>query len=55
DGTFKLLLTFNESYPNKPATVPKYAPSERLCEWRALLQNCWSPTHNVAVVLMSIQ
>ncbi|KAF8497514.1 ubiquitin-conjugating enzyme/RWD-like protein [Russula emetica] len=48
DGTFKLLLTFDESYPNKPPTVKflsrMFHPNNR-----------WSPTYDVAAILTSIQ
>jgi hypothetical protein len=38
DGTLKLVLTFDESYPNEPATVVEYAKGE-LCFND--LQNRW--------------
>lgn len=61
DGTFKLLLTFDESYPNKPPTVkflsrmfhPNVYNNGELC--LDILQNRWSPTYDVAAILTSIQ
>ncbi|KAN0128160.1 putative RAD6-E2 ubiquitin-conjugating enzyme [Lactarius tabidus] len=61
DGTFKLLLTFDKSYSNKPPTVnflsrmfhPNvYANGELGLD---ILQNRWSPTYDVAAILTSIQ
>jgi ubiquitin-conjugating enzyme E2 A len=61
DGTFKLLLQFDESYPNKPPTVkflsrmfhPNVYANGELC--LDILQNRWSPTYDVAAILTSIQ
>lgn len=61
DGTFKLLLTFDESYPNRPPTVkflskmfhPNVYANGELC--LDILQNRWSPTYDVAAILTSIQ
>lgn len=61
DGMFKLLLTFDESYPNKPPTVkflsrmfhPNVYANGELC--LDILQNRWSPTYDVAAILTSIQ
>ncbi|TIA88899.1 hypothetical protein E3P99_02345 [Wallemia hederae] len=61
DGTFRLLLTFDEQYPNKPPTVkftskmfhPNVYANGELC--LDILQNRWSPTYDVAAVLTSIQ
>jgi ubiquitin-conjugating enzyme E2 A len=61
DGTFKLLLHFDESYPNKPPTVkflsrmfhPNVYANGELC--LDILQNRWSPTYDVAAILTSIQ
>ena len=61
DGTFKLTLTFDESYPNKPPTVkflsrmfhPNVYANGELC--LDILQNRWSPTYDVAAILTSIQ
>ncbi|KAI0239330.1 Ubiquitin-conjugating enzyme E2 2 [Massospora cicadina] len=61
DGTFKLVLQFDETYPNKPPTVkftskmfhPNVYASGELC--LDILQNRWSPTYDVAAILTSIQ
>ncbi|KAF8727566.1 hypothetical protein AX14_007274 [Amanita brunnescens Koide BX004] len=61
DGTFKLTLQFDESYPNKPPTVkflsrmfhPNVYANGELC--LDILQNRWSPTYDVAAILTSIQ
>ncbi|TIA71137.1 hypothetical protein E3P92_02778 [Wallemia ichthyophaga] len=61
DGTFRLLLTFDEQYPNKPPSVkflskmfhPNVYANGELC--LDILQNRWSPTYDVAAVLTSIQ
>jgi ubiquitin-conjugating enzyme E2 A len=61
DGTFKLVLNFDESYPNKPPNVkfvstmfhPNVYNSGDLC--LDILQNRWSPTYDVAALLTSIQ
>ncbi|KAI3613999.1 ubiquitin-conjugating enzyme e2 [Moniliophthora roreri] len=61
DGTFKLTLSFDESYPNKPPTVkflsrmfhPNVYANGELC--LDILQNRWSPTYDVAAILTSIQ
>ena len=61
DGTFKLILTFDESYPTKPPTVkflsrmfhPNVYANGELC--LDILQNRWSPTYDVAAILTSIQ
>ena len=61
DGTFKLLLTFTEDYPNKPPTVkflsrmfhPNIYANGELC--LDILQNRWSPTYDVTAILTSIQ
>lgn len=61
DGTFKLLLTFDESYPNKPPSVkflsrmfhPNVYASGDLC--LDILQNRWSPTYDVSAILTSVQ
>ncbi|KAF9954461.1 Ubiquitin-conjugating enzyme E2 2, partial [Modicella reniformis] len=61
DGTFKLLLQFDETYPNKPPTVkfvskmfhPNVYANGELC--LDILQNRWSPTYDVAAILTSIQ
>ena len=56
-----MLLTFDESYPNKPPTVkflsrmfhPNVYANGELC--LDILQNRWSPTYDVAAILTSIQ
>ncbi|CED82746.1 ubiquitin-conjugating enzyme [Phaffia rhodozyma] len=61
DGTFRLILSFEESYPNKPPTVkflskmfhPNVYANGELC--LDILQNRWSPTYDVAAILTSIQ
>lgn len=61
DGTFKLLMTFDESYPNKPPSVkflsrmfhPNVYASGELC--LDILQNRWSPTYDVSAILTSVQ
>ncbi|KAH8924267.1 ubiquitin-conjugating enzyme [Atractiella rhizophila] len=61
DGTFRLLLTFDESYPNKPPSVrfvskmfhPNVYGDGNLC--LDILQNRWSPTYDVSAILTSIQ
>ncbi|KAG2178064.1 hypothetical protein INT43_003317 [Umbelopsis isabellina] len=61
DGTFKLVLQFDETYPNKPPSVkfvskmfhPNVYANGELC--LDILQNRWSPTYDVAAILTSIQ
>ena len=61
DGTFRLVLRFDESYPNKPPSVkfiskmfhPNVYPDGQLC--LDILQNRWSPTYDVSSILTSIQ
>ncbi|KAJ3329892.1 Ubiquitin-conjugating enzyme E2 2 [Blyttiomyces sp. JEL0837] len=61
DGTFKLVLTFDESYPTKPPHVrfiskmfhPNVYANGDLC--LDILQNRWSPTYDAAAILTSIQ
>lgn len=60
-GTFKLLLTFTEEYPNKPPTVvfesemfhPNVYGDGNIC--LDILQNQWSPIYDIAAILTSIQ
>lgn len=61
DGTFRLVMQFEEQYPNKPPTVkfiskmfhPNVYGTGELC--LDILQNRWSPTYDVAAILTSIQ
>ena len=61
DGTFRLVMNFEEQYPNKPPAVkfisqmfhPNVYATGELC--LDILQNRWSPTYDVAAVLTSIQ
>lgn len=61
DGTFRLVMQFEESYPNKPPGVkfvssmfhPNVYNTGELC--LDILQNRWSPTYDVAAILTSIQ
>jgi ubiquitin-conjugating enzyme E2 A len=61
DGTFRLLLTFNENYPNSAPTVkfiskifhPNVYANGELC--LDILQNRWSPTYDVVAILTSVQ
>ncbi|KAJ1679496.1 Ubiquitin-conjugating enzyme E2 2 [Spiromyces aspiralis] len=61
DGTFKLVLEFDETYPTKPPSVkfvsPIYHPNVYgtgdIC--LDILQNRWSPTYDVAAILTSVQ
>ncbi len=61
DGIFKLVLVFDESYPNKPPTVrfltpifhPNVYADGGLC--LDILQNRWSPTYDVSAILTSVQ
>ncbi|KAJ2161553.1 Ubiquitin-conjugating enzyme E2 2 [Coemansia sp. RSA 552] len=61
DGTFKLVMQFEETYPNKPPQVkfiskmfhPNVYKNGELC--LDILQNRWSPTYDVAAILTSIQ
>lgn len=61
DGTFRLVMQFEEQYPNKPPSVkfisqmfhPNVYATGELC--LDILQNRWSPTYDVAAILTSIQ
>ncbi|AOW07752.1 ubiquitin-conjugating enzyme E2 2 [Yarrowia lipolytica] len=61
DGTFRMVLQFDEQYPNKPPAVkfvsqmfhPNVYSSGELC--LDILQNRWSPTYDVAAILTSVQ
>lgn len=61
DGTFHLMLTFSEDYPNKPPIVkfvskmfhPNVYNDGSIC--LDILQARWSPTYDVAAILTSIQ
>jgi ubiquitin-conjugating enzyme E2 A len=58
---FRLVMQFEEQYPNKPPAVkfisqmfhPNVYATGELC--LDILQNRWSPTYDVAAVLTSIQ
>lgn len=60
-GTFKLSISFNEDYPNKPPKVkfltkmfhPNIYNDGQIC--LDILQNQWSPIYDVAAILTSIQ
>jgi len=60
-GTFKLELSFNEDYPNKPPSVkfvtklfhPNVYANGAIC--LDILQNQWSPIYDIAAILTSIQ
>lgn len=61
DGTFRLVMHFEEAYPNKPPGVkfisqmfhPNVYGTGELC--LDILQNRWSPTYDVAAILTSVQ
>lgn len=61
DGTFRLVMHFEEQYPNRPPGVkfisqmfhPNVYGTGELC--LDILQNRWSPTYDVAAILTSIQ
>jgi len=61
DGTFRLVIQFDEQYPNKPPSVkfisdmfhPNVYASGDLC--LDILQNRWTPTYDVSSILTSIQ
>ena len=61
DGTFRLVMHFEEQYPHKPPGVkfisqmfhPNVYGTGELC--LDILQNRWSPTYDVAAILTSIQ
>jgi len=60
-GTFKLVLKFNEEYPNKPPVVkftsklfhPNVYNDGAIC--LDILQNQWSPIYDISAILTSIQ
>ncbi|KAH7404572.1 hypothetical protein KP509_15G032400 [Ceratopteris richardii] len=60
-GIFSLRLTFGENYPEKPPRVrftsevfhPNVYSDGTLC--MDIIQDAWSPCHNVSTILTSIQ
>ena len=60
-GVFQLRLTFSDRYPEKPPRVrftsemfhPNVYTDGTLC--LDIIQDAWSPCHNVASILTSIQ
>lgn len=60
-GTFRLIMTFEETYPNRPPQVkfvskmfhPNVYNNGELC--LDILQNRWSPTYDVMAILTSVQ
>ncbi|GHJ88892.1 hypothetical protein NliqN6_5294 [Naganishia liquefaciens] len=60
-GTFRLIMTFEETYPNRPPSVkfvskmfhPNVYNNGELC--LDILQNRWSPTYDVMSILTSVQ
>lgn len=61
EGTFRLVLRFDENYPTRPPTVrfvskmfhPNVYADGDLC--LDILQNRWSPTYDVSAILTSVQ
>uniref|UniRef100_A0A1B6JJ03 UBC core domain-containing protein n=1 Tax=Homalodisca liturata TaxID=320908 RepID=A0A1B6JJ03_9HEMI len=61
NGTFSLVLTFDEDYPNHPPEVsfiskmfhPNIYPNGDLC--LDIIKNRWSPSYDVLGILLSIQ
>ncbi|KAK1351052.1 ubiquitin-conjugating enzyme [Hamiltosporidium tvaerminnensis] len=61
DGTFTLLLMFDETYPQNPPEIrfltkmyhPNIYQNGDLC--LDILKNRWSPTYDVLAILLSIQ
>jgi ubiquitin-conjugating enzyme E2 A len=61
DATLRLVLDFQENYPDKPPNVkfitqvfhPNVYSNGELC--LDILQNRWSPTYDIAAILTSVQ
>lgn len=61
NGTFSLILTFDESYPNHPPEIsfisqmfhPNIYTNGDLC--LDIIKNRWSPSYDVLSILLSIQ
>lgn len=61
DGTFSLVLVFDENYPNHPPEVsfisemfhPNIYPNGDLC--LDILKDRWSPSYDVLGILLSVQ
>eukprot|EP00793_Prasinoderma_coloniale_P000913 PRCOL_00007003-RA len=52
-GVFSLRVTFGENYPEKPPRVRFTSEDGTLC--LDIIQDQWSPCHNICTILSSIQ